>query len=129
MPAMPAAPTVSAVPAPAPMSAPTHEPTPAHTTPAPRNASYFPRAAGPADTESVELHKILTRAPQATNNSKLTVPRLDVPHAQTPKPLPYQFDDVARHASTDVHLKNSSTQDSDATRNEHSGDSRNESAS
>ena len=129
MPAMPAAPTVSAVPAPAPMSAPTHEPTPAHTTPAPRNASYFPRAAGPADTESVELHKILTRAPQATNNSKLTVPRLDVPHAQTPKPLPYQFDDVARHASTDVHLKNSSTQDSDATRNEHSGDSRNGSAS
>ena len=129
MPAMPAAPTVSAVPAPAPMSAPTHEPTPAHTTPAPRNASYFPRAAGPADTESVELHKILTRAPQATNNSKLTVPRLDVPHAQTPKPLPYQFDDVARHASTDVHLKNSSTQDADATRNEHSGDSRNESAS
>ncbi len=129
MPAMPAAPTVSAVPAPAPMSAPTHEPTPAHTTPAPRNASYFPRAAGPADTESVELHKILTRAPQATNNSKLTVPRLDVPHAQTPKPLPYQFDDVARHASTDVHLKNSSTQDSGDPHNEHSGDPRNESAS
>ena len=129
MPAMPAAPTVSAVPAPAPMSAPTHEPTPAHTTPAPRNASYFPRAAGPADTESVELHKILTRAPQATNNSKLTVPRLDVPHAQTPKPLPYQFDDVARHASTDVHLKNSSTQDSGDPHNGHSGESRDESAS
>ncbi len=129
MPAIPAAPAESAVPAQAPMSASTHEPTPAHTTPAPHNASYFPRAAGPADTESVELHKILTRAPQATNNSKLTVPRLDVPHAQTPKPLPYQFDDVARHASTDVHLKNSSTQDSDATRKEHSGESRNGSAS
>ncbi|WP_455676775.1 lipid II flippase MurJ [Pseudoscardovia suis] len=129
MPAIPAAPTESAAPAPAPMSDSTHEYTPVHTTPAPRDASYFPRAAGPADTESVELHKILTRAPQATNNSKLTVPRLDVPHAQTPKPLPYQFDDVARHASTDVHLKNSSTQDSDATRKEHSGESRNGSAS
>lgn len=129
MPAIPAAPTESAAPAPTPMSASTHEHKPAHTTPAPHNASYFPRAAGPADTESVELHKILTRAPQATNNSKLTVPRLDVPHAQTPKPLPYQFDDVARHASTDVHLKNSSTQDSDATRKEHSGESRDESAS
>lgn len=129
MPAIPAAPAESAVPAQAPMSDSTHEYTPVHTTPAPRDASYFPRAAGPADTESVELHKILTRAPQATNSSKLTVPRLDVPHAQTPKPLPYQFDDVARHASTDVHLKNSSTQDSDATRKEHSGESRNGSAS
>lgn len=132
MPAAPIAPAASIAPAtsaaPATPVAST-TPTPMSTTPAPRDASYFPRAAGPADTESVELHKILTRAPEATNNSKLTVPRLDVPHAQTPKPLPYQFDDVARHASTDVHLKNSSTQDSNATRKEHSGDSRNGSAS
>lgn len=103
--------------------------TPAPTTPAPRSASYFPRAAGPADTESVELHKILMRAPQATNNSKLIVPRLDVPHAQTHQPLPYQFDDVARHASTDVHLKDSSAPDSHDPHAEHSGDAHNESAS
>ena len=132
MPAAPIAPAASIAPAtsaaPATPVAST-TPTPMSTTPAPRDASYFPRAAGPADTESVELHKILTRAPEATNNSKLTVPRLDVPHAQTPKPLPYQFDDVARHASTNVHLKNSSTQDSNATCKEHSGDSRNGSAS
>ena len=132
MPAAPIAPAASIAPAtsaaPATPVAST-TPTPMSTTPAPRDASYFPRAAGPADTESVELHKILTRAPEATNNSKLTVPRLDVPHAQTPKPLPYQFEDVARHASTNVHLKNSSTQDSNATCKEHSGDSRNGSAS
>ena len=125
-PAASIAPATSAAPA-TPVASTT--PTPMSTTPAPRDASYFPRAAGPADTESVELHKILTRAPEATNTSKLTVPRLDVPHAQTPKPLPYQFDDVARHASTNVHLKNSSTQDSNATCKEHSGDSRNGSAS
>lgn len=84
---------------PAQPAAPVASPTPA--------ASYFPRAAGPADTESVELHKILTRAPQAAANNRLTVPNLDVPLAQAPQPLPYRLDDVARHAATAVHTKDS----------------------